>query len=129
MRPEPRAGSLRREGHDREALAAAYDAPFAGPESKAGARRFPFCIPFAEPVLGNAASQQWCYETLPTLGLPIHLAFGDADGVFTWEWAQRWHNQLPGSTLDRIAGAGHFPQEDATTECLEVLLRAAASAS
>jgi haloalkane dehalogenase len=118
------AMSLRRDGHDRDALAAAYDAPYDGIESKAGARRFPYCIPFAEPEAGNAASQQWCFDTLPTL-LPIHIAFGDADGVFTWEWAQQWHHQLPGSTLDRIEGAGHFPQEDATADCLEIVLRRA----
>ena len=117
------AGSLRREGHDRSALCAAYDAPYDGAASKAGARRFPFCIPFAEPHAGNASSQQWCFDTLPALGLPIHLAFGDADGVFTWEWAQQWHAQLPGSTLDRIVGSGHFPQEDATADCLEIVLR------
>lgn len=117
------AHSLRRPGHDVAAVQAAYDAPFTGADSKAGARRFPFCIPFGEPEAGNAADQQRCYDALPGLGLPIHLAFGDADGVFTWEWAERWHRALPGSTLDRIAGAGHFPQEDATADCLAVLLR------
>lgn len=117
------AGSLRRPGHDVEAVAAAYDAPFVGFESKAGARRFPWCIPFGEPEAGNAVDQERCYHALPTLGLPIHVAFGDADGVFTWDWAQQWHQALPGSTLDRIDGAGHFPQEDATDDCLAVLRR------
>jgi haloalkane dehalogenase len=117
------AGSLRRPGHDLDALIAAYDAPFAGIESKAGARRFPWCIPFGEPEAGNAVDQERCYHALPTLGLPIHVAFGDADGVFTWEWAQQWQALLPGATLDRIEGAGHFPQEDATDDCLAVLRR------
>ena len=35
-------------------VAAAFDAPFTGSASKAGARRFPVCIPFAEPELGDA---------------------------------------------------------------------------
>lgn len=120
------AGTLRRDGHDLDAVRAGYDAPFDGFASKAGARRFPWCIPFAEPEAGNAASQQWCHETLPTLGLPIHVAFGDADPVFTYESGETWHAHLPGSTLDRIAGAGHFAQEDAPTDCLEIVLRYAA---
>jgi haloalkane dehalogenase len=117
------ARSSRREGHDLDALTAAYDAPFPDASYKAGARRFPWCIPFGEPDAGNAADQQRCFETLPTLGLPIHLAFGDADNVFTFEWAEQWHAQLPGSTLDRIPGAGHFVQEDATADCVELMLR------
>ena len=117
------AGSNRRAGHDATAITAAYDTPFPTAASKAGARRFPHCIPFGDPVAGNAADQQRCFDVLPTLGKPMHLAFGDADTVFTWDWAERWHAQLPGSTLDRIEGAGHFVQEDATDDCLAVILR------
>jgi haloalkane dehalogenase len=120
------AGSMRRPETDREAMSRAYDAPFHTVASKAGARRFPFCIPFAEPEAGNAVDQERCFRALPTLGVPIHLAFGDADPVFTYEWAQTWHAQLPGSTLDRIPNAGHFVQADAPTDCLEVVLRHAA---
>jgi haloalkane dehalogenase len=117
------AGSSRRPGHDLATIAAGYDAPFPDARYKAGARRFPWCIPFAEPEAGNAADQQRCFEQLPTLGLAIHLAFGDADSVFTWEWAQRWHSLLARSTLDRIEGAGHFVQDDATEDCLDVIRR------
>lgn len=116
------AGSLRRPGHDIAALTAMYDAPFPDEASKAGARRFPFCLPFAEPIAGNAADQQRCFEALPNLPMPKHLIFGDADEIFTWEWAQRWHSMLPGSTLDRIVGAGHFVQEDATTDVVHAIL-------
>lgn len=122
------AGTMRRPGHDTAALVAAYDAPFPTYASKAGARRFPFCIPFAEPGAGNAADQERCFRALPTLGVPLHLAFGDADPVFTFHWAERWHAQLPGSTLDRLAGAGHFVQDDAADDCIEIVLRYAAEA-
>jgi haloalkane dehalogenase len=119
------AGSLRRPGHDREAVARAYDAPFTGFASKAGARRFPFCIPFAEPAAGNARDQQRCFDALRAYPHPVHFAFGDADEVFPWSWAERWHGLVPGSTLDRIAGAGHFVQEDASDDLAEtILLRA-----
>lgn len=120
------AGSMRRPETDRDAMTRAYDAPFHNAASKAGARRFPFCIPFAEPEAGNAVDQERCFRALPTLGLPIHLAFGDADTVFMYEWAQTWHAQLPGSTLDRIPNAGHFVQADAPADCLAVVLRHAA---
>jgi haloalkane dehalogenase len=115
--------SLRRTGHDLDQVKASYDAPYDGAISKAGARRFPFCIPFGEPELGNAVDQQRCFDQLPTLGLPVHFGFGDADQIFTYEWSQRWAATIPGSTVDRIEGAGHFPQEDAPSDCVELVLR------
>ena len=123
------AGSLRRPGHDRAALTRAYDAPFAGRVSKAGARRFPFCIPFGEPEAGNARDQQRCFDALRNYARPVHFAFGDADEVFPWSWAERWHAQVEGSTLDRIAGAGHFVQEDASTDLARVIVQRAGRAS
>lgn len=122
------AGSLRRPGHDVAAVARAYDAPFTEPASKAGARRFPFCIPFGEPEAGNANDQQRCFDALIRYPQPVHFVFGDADAVFTWSWAERWHSLVPGSTLERIAGAGHFVQEDAPADLADVILRRAGSA-
>lgn len=115
--------TLRRDGHDLDAVQAAYDAPFPTAESKAGARRFPFCIPFGEPEAGGAAWQQRCYDQLPTLGLPVHFVWGDVDDIFTWSQAEDWHAQVPRSTLDAIAGAGHFVQEDAPADCVEAVLQ------
>lgn len=117
------AGTLVRPGHDLAAVQALYDAPFPDIRYKAGARRFPWCLPFAEPQAGNAADQERCYRHLPRLGLPIHVAFGDADPIFPWEWAERWAKSLPGATLDRIAGAGHFVQQDAPEDLGDILLR------
>jgi haloalkane dehalogenase len=122
------AGSMRRPGHDTAALVRAYDAPFSGYASKAGARRFPFCIPFGEPEAGNAKQQQRCFDALRSYPHPVHFAFGDADEVFTWSWAERWHAHVPGSTLDRIAGAGHFVQEDASADLAATILRRAGAA-
>jgi len=117
------AGTLRRPGHDRDALVAAYDAPFTGAESKAGARRFPWCIPFARPVEGGADWQQRCYDRLGQWEGQVHFVWGDADEIFTWAWAEQWAAVVPGSTLDRIGGAGHFVQEDAAADCVEAVLR------
>jgi haloalkane dehalogenase len=118
-------GSGRRPRTDEQSarIAAGYSAPFPTIESKAGARRFPYCIPFGDPVAGNAADQERCFRALPGIDVPKHVIFGDSDMVFTWEWAEKWHAQLPGATLDRIEGAGHFVQEDATDDCVEAVLR------
>jgi haloalkane dehalogenase len=125
------ANSGRRDGHDKVAQEAAYNAPFPSIEFKAGARRFPYCIPLDDPadpdglnkIAGNAVDQQRCYDALKTIGKPIHLIFGDADPVFSFEWAEQWHSVLPGSTLDRVAGAGHFVQEDAPADCIAHIRR------
>ncbi len=106
------AGTLRRPGHDLEAVANAYDAPFTGQDSKAGARRFPFMLPFAEPALAQADLQARDFAILPTLTIPKHVIFGDADEIFTADWGRLWAAQL-GATFDAIPGAGHFVQEDA----------------
>jgi haloalkane dehalogenase len=115
------AMTMRRE-HDADAVIAAYDAPFPTSESKAGARRFPVCLPFAEPELGGAAWQQRCYEQLPSRGIPVHFVWGDSDPVFVWDEAEAWHAALAGSTLDRIENAGHFVQEDAPADCVAAVL-------
>lgn len=117
------AGTLRRPGHDLAAVAALYDAPFPDARFKAGARRFPWCIPFAEPEAGNASDQERCFRALPKLGKPVHVAFGDADPVFPFAWGERWAASIPGATLDRIASAGHFVQQDAPDDLAEILLR------
>lgn len=116
------AGTLRRPGHDLEAVTAAYDLPFEGYDTKAGARRFPACIPFGEPIGGNAADQQRCFDALLHWTKPVHFAWGDADPVFPIEWGERWASLMPGATFDRIADAGHFLQEDAGEDVAAAIL-------
>ncbi len=110
------ARSLRRPEQDLAAVEAAYDAPFPDAASKAGARRFPKCLPFAEPELGNAADQACCFEALKSWNKPTHFIFSDADPIFPLEWGRRWASEIPGATFDAIAGAGHFLQEEAGEE-------------
>ena len=117
------AGTLRRPGHDVAAVTAAFDAPFTGSDSKAGARRFPFCIPFAEPVLGDAALQAEVRARLRTWPVPVHVVFADDDPVFPFEQGERWAAEIAGATLDRIEGAGHFLQIDAPADVLAAVFR------
>lgn len=119
------AGTLRRPGHDLAAVKAAYDLPFEGYDTKAGARRFPVCIPFGDPVAGNAADQQRCFDALKSWSKPVHFVWGDADPVFPLEWGERWAKMFTDATFDRIEGAGHFLQEDAGEDVAAAILRRA----
>ncbi len=113
--------TLQRDHADRDLIISAFDAPYTGMASKAGARRFPFCIPFGEPELGDALEQSRARETLRSIDIPVHVAFGDADPIFSWEWAEQWAAEIPGATLDRIENAGHFVQIDAGADVLAVI--------
>jgi haloalkane dehalogenase len=104
-------------------------APYTGIESKAGARRFPWCLPFAQPEAGGAEWQQRCYDQLTRWEGDVHLVWADADPIFTWAWAEQWASVIPGATLDRIVGAGHFVQEEAPEDCVEAVLRRARPAA
>ena len=113
----------RREG-DPAAIRHAYEAPYANnPAAKAGARRFPYCIPFAEPEAGAAAAQARAFAALTAWRTPVHLMFGTADRVFTADWGRAWATQIPGATFDAIERAGHFVQEDAGEEIIARLLQ------
>ena len=115
--------AARRPGQDLEALRLAYDAPFPDTTYKAGPRRFPWCLPFVQPIEGNAADQQRCFDALTSWNKPAHLIFGDADQIFTYDWAQTWAAMIPGATHERIEGAGHFVQEEAPDDLAAAILR------
>lgn len=118
------ATALMRPGHDKGEIEKAYEAPYTpGPASRAGARRFPWCLPHWEPEAGNAGDQERCFKILPTLGLPTHFIFGDADGVFTEDWGREWQEKMPNSTFDVLPGAGHFVQEEAGAEIVDIFLK------
>ena len=108
-------------------IEAAYEAPFDGnAAAKAGARRFPWCIPFAEPEAGAAGLQAQAFEALKTWRTPVSVIFGASDPIFTPEWGRRWANMIPSATFDAIDRAGHFCQEDAGEEIAARLLEHAA---
>jgi haloalkane dehalogenase len=109
---------------DRAAIIAAYEAPFdLGGKTKAGARRFPWCIPFAEPEAGAAEAQARAFEQLKGWTGPAHFIFGESDRVFTADWGRQWSGMIAGATFDSIPDAGHFVQEDAGEEIIEIFLR------
>ena len=116
------AGTMRR-SHDSDQVAAIFEAPFDSLESRAGARAFPTMLPFEQPERGGAIEQERCHHRLLAgLGIPVHVAFSDADPVFTYEIGEQWAAAIPGATMDRIPGAGHFVQYDAPQDCVDVVL-------
>ncbi len=115
--------SLSRRPQQAEKIIAAYEAPFAEKgRSKAGARRFPFCIPFAEPELGDAAEQQRCFDALKVMDVPKHFIFGEDDRIFSTDWGYKWSRLCANATFDSIPRAGHFCQEDAGEDIVDVFL-------
>ena len=115
--------SRRTPGEDLEAIYAPYDAPFPDARYKAGIRRFPVCLPFAEPELGSASEQQRLWDALGAWnGCPVHLMFGDADPIFEPAWGERFASHIPGATFETIAGPGHFVPEERGAEVAERML-------
>ncbi len=122
--------ALVRRAADPDALERAYEAPFAGNiAAKAGARRFPWCIPFAEPEAGAAGRQAQAFEALKRWPKPVHVIFGEDDPIFPPESGKAWAETIPGATFDAIERAGHFCQEDAGAEIVARLLDRVADSS
>jgi len=103
-----RAGCARDPG---EAVLAAYDAPFPTEASKAGARAFPQLIPFSPDAPGADAGRR----TLAGLRddrRPTLLLWADRDAVLPFAVGERFAEAIGRPPPRRIAGAGHFLQED-----------------
>jgi haloalkane dehalogenase len=109
-------------GHDLAAVEAAYDAPFPDAQHKAGPRRFPWCLPFVQPVEGNAADQQRCFDALQQWRGPVNIIFSDHDPVFSVGAGRKWAGLIPGATFDIIEGPGHFLQEERGGEIAQKML-------
>lgn len=122
--------ALVRRPSDPSQVEAAYEAPFDGKAAaKSGARRFPWCLPFAEPDAGAADLQASAFEALKKWHMPANVIFGASDPIFTPEWGRRWANMMPCATFDVIDRAGHFCQEDAGEEIVSRLLERAAGSA
>ena len=96
----------------RPVIKAAYDAPFPDASFKAGPRRFPWCLPFAQPAEGNATDQERCLRALRGWNKPAHFIWGDSDLVFTPQWGKEWASQLAAhATFDLVPGPHHVMEQ------------------
>ena len=104
-------------------LVVAYDAPFATPESKAGALAFPEHVP-TEPDHPNTAPLLAVREALRGWQKPALVLFGDSDPIFSIRVAERIAELIPGALpAETVVNAGHFVQEDAGEEVAERIVR------
>jgi haloalkane dehalogenase len=97
-------------------VVAAYDAPFATPESKAGVLAFPELVP-TEPEHPNTAPLMAIREALGSWEKPALVLFGDSDPIFRPQVAETIARWIPGALhAELVEHAGHFVQEDAGEE-------------
>jgi haloalkane dehalogenase len=94
-----------------DAVAAAYDAPFPTPESKAGARAFPLMLP-TSPEMPGAEAGQRVLEALRADERPTLMLWADADPVLPPETGRRFAEAIGADEPQIVAGASHFLQED-----------------
>ena len=96
-------------------VAAAYDAPYPNPESKAGVRAFPLILP-TTPDAPGAATAQRVLETMRSDERPKLVLWGDNDFVIPFEAGQRFAELVNAPPPRKIENASHFLQEDAGEE-------------
>jgi haloalkane dehalogenase len=94
-----------------DAVAAAYDAPFPTPESKAGARAFPLMLP-TSPEMPGAEAGQRVLEALRADERPTLMLWADSDPVLPPETGRRFAEAIGADEPQIVAGASHFLQED-----------------
>jgi haloalkane dehalogenase len=106
-----------------EGVAAAYDAPFPGPEYMASARQFPSLVPiFADDPEIPANREAW--KVLEHFEKPFMTAFSDSDPV-TAGGERAFQKRVPGAKNVQhvtIENAGHFLQEQQPQACATTIL-------
>jgi haloalkane dehalogenase len=96
-------------------IAAAYDAPFPTPESKAGARAFPLILPTSPEMPGGAEGKR-AQETLQADGRPMLVLWADSDPVLPFKVGEAFSRLIGADPPTKIENASHFLQEDAGEE-------------
>ncbi len=105
------------------ALAAAYDAPFPGPEYKAGPLVMPQRVPVGLDDPAREANMA-AWEVFRRWDKPFLTVFGDSDPV-TRGADQAFKDQVPGAKGQNhttLVGAGHFIQESHGEELAEIIV-------
>lgn len=123
--PQFPAGGILKGGCVRELSAAeiaAYDAPFPDERYKAGARCFPRLVPVT-PEHASVAENKAAWQALERFDKPFLTAFSDSDAV-TKDGEVVFQKRVPGAKGQphrNIKNAGHFLQEDASSELSDMI--------
>ena len=94
-----------------DAVIAAYDAPYANPASKAGARAFPLMIP-RKPDAPGAEAGQRVQQALCEDRRPVLTLWADSDPILPLSVGERFVAAIDCPPLRAIKDASHFLQED-----------------
>lgn len=111
-----------------DAVKAAYIAPFPDESYKAGARRFPALVPVT-PEHASVAENKAAWDVLARYNKPFLTAFSDSDPV-TKGGERAFQERVPGTKGQPhtiVKNAGHFLQEDAPDELVDIIHRFIAS--
>jgi pimeloyl-ACP methyl ester carboxylesterase len=79
--------------------------------------------------LADAGDQIDAYlldDRLDEVVVPVELVWGDADGLFTLDYAQRLLDGLPRARLHTVHGCGHVPHRECPDKTLEAIQAALA---
>ena len=98
-----------------DAVIAAYEAPFPGPEFKSGARSGPLLRP-TSPTHPDAVKGRAVRDALRIDGRPKLLLWGDADPIMPPAVGVELASAIDCDPPVLISGASHFLQEDRGTE-------------
>jgi haloalkane dehalogenase len=102
-------------------VAAAYEAPFPTPASKAGARAFPLMVPLLPDTKG-AVTGQHVLRALGSDSRPKLIIWGGADQILPIQTGWRFAHAI-GAEIDHvIPGVGHYLQEDAGLQVGRLIL-------
>jgi haloalkane dehalogenase len=93
-------------------VAAAYEAPYPDPASKAGARAFPLMLP-TDPDAPGAAAGRRVLEALQADDRPRFSLWADSDPIIPPKVGARFCEAIGAPPPRLIEGASHFLQEDA----------------
>lgn len=112
-----------------DATVAAYEAPYPGPEAKAGVAAFPLLVPLSGDH-PNAAALRKVAEKLRVFDVPALVCWSDQDPVFTVAHGRAIADNLPGAAgrVTIIEGAGHMLQEERGEEIAARILEWVGSA-
>lgn len=102
---------------------AAYNAPFPDDSYKTGARIWPSLVP-TTPDDPEAENQREAWRVLSGFDKPFLCCFSDGDPI-TRGGEKRFIDRVPGAAGQAhtsIEGAGHFLQEDASSELAQIII-------